>query len=130
MSDLNRVCVVGRLTRDPEVKHTSGGQTLCKFSLANGRKYTSNGERREETSFFDCTIWGKGAEIFAQYTRKGSQVAVDGRLSQRTWEDSEGKKRSAVEIVVNDFQFLGGKKAEGAPVGAGEYPDDEIPEPF
>lgn len=108
-NDLNRVVLIGRLTRDPELKHV-GESTLCNFSIANGRTYKANGEKREETHYFDCELWGKLADILKQYAFKGTQVMVEGKLKQSTWDDPNGGKRSKVSIRVENFQLLGGKK--------------------
>lgn len=107
-NDLNRVMLIGRLARDPEFKQV-GGTSLVNFTLANGRTYVTNGEKRDESHFFDCEAWGKAAEILNQYTRKGKQVAIEGRLKQDTWETAEGKKASRIRIVVENFQLLGSK---------------------
>lgn len=107
-NDLNRVVLIGRLTRDPEIKHV-GESTLCNFSIANGRTYKVNGDKREETHYFDCSIWGKLAEILKQYAFKGTQIMVEGKLNQSTWDSPDGK-RSKVSIRVENFQLLGGKK--------------------
>ncbi|EMM85167.1 single-stranded DNA-binding protein [Leptospira santarosai str. 2000027870] len=100
--------LVGRLTRDPEFKSING-TSLVNFSLANGRTYVSNGEKREESHFFDCEVWGKPADIIQQYCKKGKQIAVEGRLKQDTWETTEGKKAFRIRIVVENFQLLGSK---------------------
>ncbi|ABJ75798.1 MULTISPECIES: single-stranded DNA-binding protein [Leptospira] len=107
-NDINRVTLVGRLTRDPEFKSING-TSLVNFSLANGRTYVSNGEKREESHFFDCEVWGKPADIIQQYCKKGKQIAIEGRLKQDTWETPEGKKASRIRIVVENFQLLGSK---------------------
>lgn len=114
--DLNRVVLIGRLVKDPELRHTQNGQSIANFSIANNRSYSVSGERREFTSFFNCIAWGKLGEIIVQFCKKGKQIAVDGRLQQRSWEDQNGNKRSTVEIVVENFQFL-------SPRQEGEYPD-------
>ena len=119
-NDLNRITLVGRLTRDPELRQTGSGTAFCKFGIANNRNYTANGERREEVSFFNCTAWGRTAEIINQYCRKGKQVAIDGRLQQRTWEDKEGKKQSSVDVVVENLQMLGAP-GDGGGGGGGSY---------
>ena len=108
-TDINKVIVCGRLTRDPEIR-AAGQSQVCRFSLAVGRSMTVNGERKEETSFFDCVAWGRQAEIINQYCQKGKQLLVDGRLRQNTWDSPEGK-RSRVEIVVENFQLLGGNQS-------------------
>ena len=109
-NDLNRVMLVGRLTRDPELKSTSSGAVLCKFSLASNRNYyKKEGELKEEVGFFDCIAWGKAAEIISKYVTKGRRVGIDGSLRWSQWENSEGKKQSKVEINVENFQFLDSK---------------------
>jgi len=109
MSDLNKVILVGRLTRDPETKTVNGNQ-LSLVSVANGRKYKSNGESKEETNYFDCQIWGKLSEIVSKYCSKGSQVCIEGRLKQERWDGSDGRKHYKILIVVENLQMLGGKK--------------------
>ncbi|TGK09930.1 single-stranded DNA-binding protein [Leptospira fletcheri] len=116
-NDINRVTLVGRLTRDPEFK-TVNGTSLVNFSLANGRTFVSNGEKKEETHFFDCEAWGKGAEIIQQYCKKGKQLVIEGRLKQDTWETMEGKKASRIRIVVENFQMIGGKESGGGDYGS------------
>ncbi len=103
---MNTVSIIGRLTKDPEMKTLNGGTTVCRLSLAYNRKYRTNGESKEEVSFFDCVAWGKTGETIAQYCRKGQRIGISGRLSQRSWESSEGRKQSVVEIVVEDFTFI------------------------
>jgi single-strand DNA-binding protein len=120
-NDLNRVQLIGRLTRDPELRQTGSGTSYCRFGIANNRNYTTNGERREEVSFFNCTAWGRQAEIINQYCRKGKQVAVDGRLQQRSWEDKEGKKQSSVDVIVEQLQMLGAPGDGGGQGGGGSY---------
>jgi len=104
--DLNVVTLVGRLTRDPEIKQTSSGVSVCHFSIANNRDYKSNGELIENVNFFNCVAWSGLADIISKYSWKGQVVAVSGELVHRTWENENGEKRSAVEIKVNDFQML------------------------
>ena len=89
-NDLNRVTLIGRLTRDPEIK-TVGGTSVCNFSLATNRTYVSNGEKKEETHFFDCDVWGKLADVLKQYATKGKQLAIEGRLQQSVWDAPDGK---------------------------------------
>ncbi len=105
--DLNRVTIIGRLTRDPELRQINTGTSLCRFSIANNRNFSQNGEKKEEVSFFNCTAWGRQAEIIQQYCQRGKQVAIEGRLRQNSWQDSDGKKKSSVEIVVEQLQLLG-----------------------
>jgi len=82
MSDLNRGILVGRLTRDPELKHTQAGMAVTSFTIANSRTYTQGGEKKEQVSYFDCIAWTKLAELISQYCKKGTQVAIEGRLQQ------------------------------------------------
>lgn len=113
MSDLNNVVLVGRLVRDPEMSVTPSGVNVCKFGLA------VNGRKKEDVSFLNCVAWQKTAEIVNQYCKKGRQVAVSGRLSQRSWE-KDGRKQSAVEVVVEQLQLLGAK-AEPRDAMADDY---------
>lgn len=110
MRGFSKAIITGNLTRDPELRTTPNGASVCSFSVAVNRTYRdANGEQREEVSYLDCSAWNKLGEMIAQYAKKGSGVLVSGRLSQRSWEDkTDGKKRSRVEIVVEDFNFTGG----------------------
>ena len=121
MSDINRTYLIGRLTRDPELKYTPSGAAVASFALAVGRKVKDS----EQTSFIDCVAWQKTAEIIAQYVAKGHKLAVEGRLQQRSWDDQDGKKRSKVEVVVENFQFLENKQA-GAVAHKGDILDGEV----
>ena len=105
----SKVIIVGNVTRDPELRSTPSGTQVCSFSVAVNRSYKDNsGSQVENVSFFDCSAWGKQGETIAQDVKKGSGILVSGRLEQRSWEDKEGQKRSRVEIVVEDFNFIGG----------------------
>lgn len=111
-SDLNRVILVGRLTRDPELRYTPSGMAVASFSLANNRSYSTGGEKKDQVSYFDCVAWSKMGEIITEYCKKGKQIAVEGRLQQRRWDDQDGNKKSKIEIVVENFQFLSGGKGQ------------------
>jgi len=111
-SDLNKVILVGRLVRDPEIRYLQSGTAVANFSLASNRTYLQSGEKKELTSFFNCIAWSKLGEIIVEYCKKGRRIGVEGRLQQRGWEDKDGNKRSTVEIVVDNFQFLDGKRDE------------------
>jgi single-strand DNA-binding protein len=116
---VNKVILVGRLGRDPEVRFTSGGQAVANFSLATDSSYKDkNGERQKKTEWHKIVVWGKQAEIAQQYLKKGSLIFIDGRLQSREWQDKEGQKKYTTEIVVNDFRMLGGK-SDGMAAGAG-----------
>ena len=114
MRGFSKAIITGNLTRDPELRATSGGSSVCSISVAVNRVYRdASGEQKEEVSFIDCSAWGKLAEMISQYAKKGSGVLVSGRLHQRSWEDKDGNKRSSVEIVVEDFNFVGGNGRDG-----------------
>ena len=105
----NKVILMGNLTRDPETRTTPNGQSVTNFSLAVNRTWKGqDGQTNEDVSYIDCVAWGKPGEIIAQYLGKGRAVLVSGRLDQRSWEDNEtGGKRSKVEVIVEDFNFVG-----------------------
>lgn len=110
MRGFSKAIVTGNITRDPELRTTPNGANVVSFSVAVNRVYRDNaGNNQESVSFIDCTAWGKPAEIIAQYARKGTGMLVSGRLEQRSWEDkTTGQKRSRTEIIVEDFNFIGG----------------------
>ncbi len=113
MRGFNKVVLMGNLTRDPELRSTPNGQNVASFSLAVNRSWkNAAGEQQEAVDYIDCNIWGKPAEIITQYMKKGSGILVSGRLQQRSWEQ-EGQKRSKVEVVVEDFNFVGGSDRDG-----------------
>ncbi len=105
----NKVILMGNLTRDVEMRTTASGQSVANFSLAVSRSWKGqDGQQQEQTSFINCVAWGKVGEIIEQYTSKGTPLLVSGRLDQRSYEDKEGNKRTSVEVVVEDFNFVGG----------------------
>lgn len=110
----NKVILMGNLTRDPELRATPSGQQVASFSLAVNRTWkNADGEQQEAVDYIDCNAWGKPGEIITQYMKKGSAILVSGRLQQRSWEQ-EGQKRNKVEIVVEDFNFVGGGNDSGS----------------
>lgn len=115
MPNLNRVFLMGNLTRQVEIKHTGGNVAVGNFGLAVNRKFKSkDGQQQEETLFIDCTAWGKTAEVMAQYLGKGDPVFVEGRLSLSQWEDKNGGgKRSKISVTVENFQFIKGGDQSG-----------------
>jgi single-strand DNA-binding protein len=119
MANINRVVLVGNLTKDPELRHTPGGAAVCSLRLAvnTRRKDAGTGEWTEKPNYFDVTVWGNQGESCAQYLAKGRPVAIDGRLEWREWEAQDGTKRQAVEIVADSVQFLGGRDAGGENAG-------------
>jgi single-strand DNA-binding protein len=129
-NDINRVFLIGRLTKDPELRYTQGGTSIASFSVANNRTYTSQNERKEMVSFFNCIAWGKPGEVIAQHCKKGQRIGIEGRLQQRSWQDQNGGKRNTVEIVVENFQFLsGGAGQPGENSSQPSIGSDEAPVP-
>ena len=140
-ASINRVVLVGNLTKDPELRHTQGGTAVCKLRLAvNTRRKDETGQWIDKPNYFDITVWGNQAESCSQYLTKGRPVAIDGRLEWREWDATDGSgKRQAVEVVADSVQFLGSREGGGdtpqfVPAGAGEsadFPpsaaDDDIP---
>ena len=126
-NDINSVILVGRLTRDPELRSTSAGSYFCRFSLASNRNYykKDSAELQTEVGYFDCVAWGKTAEIISKYLNKGRRVAVDGSLRWSRWEDQEGKTRSKVEVWVENFQFLDPKGGDPS-VSDASVPDASV----
>jgi single-strand DNA-binding protein len=139
MSDTNKTILIGRLTRDVEIKHTPIGSAVGSFSLAVNKTWSKDGEKKEYVSFINCVAWGKTAEIIAEYVKKGQRVCIIGHLQQRGWEDKTGAKRSTTEVIVDEFQFLtpndGAKQKDTAqpsfdelpPVVNNPFSDDNIP---
>jgi single-strand DNA-binding protein len=146
-TNINRVVLTGNLTRDPELRNTPGGTSVCSLRVAcNTRRKDASGNWTDKPNYFDVTVWGAQGENCAQYLSKGRPVAVDGRLEWREWEDKEGNKRQSVEIVADSVQFLGSRESgenggrftpqsdvpadtsdfDKAPAGAGTA-DDDIP---
>lgn len=122
MRGFSKAIIAGNVTRDPEMRATPSGAQACNFTIAVNRTFRGgDGEQQEQTSFIDCVAWGRSGETIAQYVKKGSGLIVSGRLEQRSWEDkTSGQRRSRVEIVVDDFSFVGG--GDGATGGSrGSY---------
>ncbi len=123
MANVNKVILIGNLTRDPDVKFTPKGSAVCDLGLAINRFYnTESGERREETTFVDVTLWGKQAELAKEYLKKGRSVYIEGRLQLDTWDDKQsGQKRSKLRVVAETMQFLDRKSGgEDSSAGGGE----------
>ena len=112
MADLNHVVLIGRLTRDAELKSTASGQAVCKFSIAVNRRKKNGDQWEDEPNFFDIVVWGRQGESLHQYLVKGKMVGVDGELRQDRWQQ-EGQNRSKVEIIANYVQLLGGGVSGG-----------------
>ena len=144
-ANINRVVLVGNLTRDPELRHTPGGTPVCSLRIAvNSRRRDESGQWIDKPNYFTVNVFGNQAENCAQYLAKGRPVAIDGRLDWREWQAQDGSKRQTVEIVADSVQFLGGRGEGGGdfagggnqfvPAGAGaesaDFPaaaDDDIP---
>ena len=123
MANINRVVLVGNVTRDPELRHTGSGTPVCKLRIAvnTRQKDRQTGQCGDKPNYFDVTVWGNQGESCAQFLAKGRPVAVDGRLDWREWEAPDGTKRQAVEIIADSVQFLGGREAgepQFVPAGA------------
>jgi len=115
VASFNRIILAGNLTRDPQLSYTAQNTAVCKFGLATNRKWKDReGQEREEVCFVDCTLFGRGGEVFNQYMSKGRPALIEGRLSLNQWTTPEGEKRSKHEVIVENFQFLGGARGDGS----------------
>ncbi|MDR2575210.1 MAG: single-stranded DNA-binding protein [Treponema sp.] len=111
-ADINHVVLVGRLTRDAELKSIASGQAVCKFSIAVNRRRKNGEQWEDEVNFFDVVLWGRQGETLHQYLLKGKQIGVDGELKQDRWQQ-DGQNRSKIEMVANNVQLLGGSSGSG-----------------
>jgi len=134
MANLNKVMLIGNLTRDPELRQTPKGTAVAQFGLAVNRNFRGeDGQSREETTFVDLEAWGKQAEVISKYLSKGRPVFIEGRLKLDQWEDKNGGgKRSKMRVVVENFQFLGSKQSEdgggpGEPAGPPRRSEEHAP---
>jgi single-strand DNA-binding protein len=127
-TNINRVVLTGNLTRDPELRSTSSGTSVCSLRIATNtrRKDPSTGEWTDKANFFDVTVWGAQGENCARFLSKGRPVAIDGRLEWREWETQEGHKRQAVDIIADAVQFLGSRD-DAAASGNGFAPRSDVP---
>jgi single-strand DNA-binding protein len=139
MANLNRVLLIGNLTRDPELRVTPKGSSICQFGLAVNRTFKDGaGQQREETTFIDVEAWGRQGEVISKYCTKGRPLFVEGRLRFDSWDDkTTGQKRSRLSVVLENFQFIGsrgddqaggGAPASDAPAG-GDSPERNSPPP-
>ncbi len=134
MANLNKVMLMGNLTRDPEIRYTPKGTAVAEIGLAVNRQFTAeNGEKREEVTFIDVTLWGRQAEVANEYLKKGRPVFIEGRLQLDTWDDKQtGQKRSKLKVVGEGMQLLG-SRPEGSGGGGGEggssRPSRAVPPP-
>jgi len=115
MANLNKVLLLGNVTRDPEVRYTPKGSAVCDLGIAVNRAYTTDsGEKREEVTFVDVTLWGRTAEVASEYLKKGRPVFIEGRLQMDSWDDKQtGQKRTRLRVVAENMQLLGGRSAGG-----------------
>ena len=131
MASYNYVCLVGNLTRDPEVRHLASGDAVAEIGLAVNERFKNKaGEQQEKVNFFDLVAWGKTAELCAQYLRKGSPAMFVGKLQLDQWTTEAGEKRSKVKVRVDSVQFLGSKPASGeqaAPAPRAPAPAEQLP---
>lgn len=130
---LNRIIIMGRMTRDPELRHTQSDIPVASFTLAVDRDFKEKGSEERATDFIDCVAWRNSGEFAAKYFKKGSMAVVSGRLQFRDWTDKEGNKRRSAEIVVDNIYFGDSKrKDEGGdkepPAYTGDVPDDFFPD--
>lgn len=130
MASFNKVMLMGNLTRDPELRYTASGAAVASFGLAVNRKFKQGDEWKDEVCYVDITVWAKQAENCTEYLHKGSPVFIEGRLNFQSWDGDDGKKRTKLEVVANNVQFLP-RAGEAAPSGGGggaQAPDkDDIP---
>jgi single-strand DNA-binding protein len=129
-TNINRVVLTGNLTRDPELRSTSGGMSVCSLRIASNtrRKDNTTGEWGDKPNYFSVTVWGAQGENCARFLSKGRPVCIDGRLEWREWQDQSGNKRESIEIVADSVQFLGGR--DDAPAGGsgnGFAPHSDVP---
>ncbi len=127
MANLNKVLLMGNLTRDPEVRYTPKGTAVAELGIAVNRIYSGeNGEKREEVTFVDVTVWGRTAENVGEYLKKGRPVFIEGRLQLDSWEDKQsGQKRNKLKVVADNVQFLGSPR--GGAGGGGPEEGDQAP---
>jgi single-strand DNA-binding protein len=128
-TNINSVVITGNLTRDPELRSTPSGTSVCKLRVAvnSRRKDSASGEWIDKPNYFDVTVWGAQGENCANYLSKGRPVAVDGRLDWREWEAQDGAKRQAIEIIANSVQFLGSRSDNQGGGGNGFQPSSDVP---
>ncbi len=123
---LNKVMIIGNLGRDPEMRYTPSGKPVTTFSVATSRTWsTADGEKREETEWFNVVAWSSLAEICKQFLTKGQQVYIEGRLQTRHWDDQEGNKHTSVEIVANEMIILSERREAGESSAEVETSEDE-----
>lgn len=127
---VNKAILIGNLGKDPELKYTPSGKAVTTFSLATSERWTgADGQKNESTTWHNIVAWGKQAEVMKEYLAKGKQVYIEGRIDNRSYEDKEGNKKYISEIVVQNFQFIGGRPSEDRGAGGGGGGSAPMPEP-
>jgi len=122
MSGVNKVIIVGRLGKDPEIRSTNSGTPVASLSLATSESWVNKeGQKEEKTEWHNVVLWSKLADLAGRYLNKGRQVYIEGKLQTRSWEDQNGMKRYTTEIVANNMQFLDGARANNNEVGGGQF---------
>ncbi|MBA3961403.1 MAG: single-stranded DNA-binding protein [Chthoniobacterales bacterium] len=131
MANFNKVMLMGNLTRDPEIRYTPKGTAVCEIGLAINRYFSGEGgDKREETTFVDVTLWGRTAEIAQEYLKKGRPVFIEGRLQLDSWEDkTSGQKRNKLRVVAEGMQLIGSRDSGGGGGGGRSPSPDEMEEP-
>lgn len=123
---LNKVFLMGNLTRDPEVRYAPNGTAITNFSMAINRQYAlETGEKKEDVCFVKVVVFGRRAEVCGEYLAKGSGVLVEGRLQSRSWEGQDGQKRNTLEVVANNVQFIGRGKGQSSPMETSDVKGEE-----
>lgn len=126
MANLNKVMLMGNLTRDPQLSYLPSQTAVCEIGLAVNRRWTSqDGQQKEETTFVDCSAFGRQAETLAKYMKKGNPLFVEGRLKLDQWEAQDGSKRSKMRVVIENFQFLGGRSDSSGGGGGSQYSEEQ-----
>lgn len=140
---VNKAILIGRLGKDPELRFTSGGKAVCTFSLATSERWSAaDGQKNESTTWHNIVAWGKQAEVIKEYLAKGREVYIEGRIANRSYDDKDGNKKYISEVVVQNFQFIGGRgdnagggggggdstpPASAPPAPQGDAGDDDLP---
>jgi single-strand DNA-binding protein len=123
MAGVNKVIILGRLGADPEVRMTPNGQQVCTMSMATSESYMKDGQKEERTEWHRVVLWGKQAELAGKYLKKGRQAYIEGRLQTRSWDDQQGQKRYATEIVANTLTFVDSGNGRGDSAGGDQSYD-------
>ena len=131
---MNSVILIGRIGKDPELKQTASGQSVCNCSLATSESFKNKaGEKQEKTDWHNLQIWGTSADTFAKWVKKGDRIGIEGKISYRQWDDKDGNKKYATEIIVARFEFLNDKKKDPSNdpktdnQSAPQYDDSQLP---